>query len=551
MIRLPEAVPRSDRRARTRFPARAGSRVAALAAAVLALAGCGSQASSGSSPLPALHADRPGPVTMLTTPTVGDLTPANLQLIKSLGVDEVQIYMHWADIAPNPGSRTRPSFDAASPAAYPASGWAPYDTAIRELAALHLGMDLALVPPPPLWAQGRGAPRGRTPHPQWKPDVRWYGQWVAAVGTRYSGHYTPPGQTAPLPRVHFWSIWNEPNLGLDLAPQTTQHGALEVSPRYYRALLGSAWSALRATGHAGDRILIGELAPAGMTRGNGPGNFGMMPGLRFLRALYCVDASFAPLTGAAATERGCPATAAGSARFRADNPALFEASGFADHPYQFGLRPDQLAPGEPDYTNLAAIPALERTLDRLQQVYGSTRRFPIWSTEFGYLTTPPNPPGGVAPQVAAYYLNWSEYLTWLDPRIRSYDQYELQDPASGRFASGLETAAGAPKPALYAFRMPIYLPVTATASGHPLLVWGGARAAPLAAATTHRSQSVAIQFSPRASAPFRTLRTVSIVSRHGYFETLQRFPASGRVRLAWTPPQGATQYSRIVSITLH
>ena len=37
----------------------------------------------------------------------------------------------------------------------------------------------------------------------------------------------------------------------------------------------------------------------------------------------------------------------------------------------------------------------------------------------------------VSPALAASYLNWAEYLTWRDPRIRSYDQYLLIDPPRG------------------------------------------------------------------------------------------------------------------------
>ena len=57
------------------------------------------------------------------------------------------------------------------------------------------------------------------------------------------------------------------------------------------------------------------------------------------------------------------------------------------------------------------MPTLEATLDRLQRVYGSDTKFPIWSTEFGYLTNPPNPQYTVTPALAAYYLNWAEYMT--------------------------------------------------------------------------------------------------------------------------------------------
>jgi hypothetical protein len=491
---------------------------------------------------------RPGPESMFTAGGISTYTPANLDLLKQLGIDRVHIYLHWADVAPDPTSSRRPAFDATDPAAYPASGWAPFDGALRALAARHMTVDLDLVPPPPDWAGGKGAPRSKTPHPEWNPSAAQFGQFVRSVGTRYSGHYTPPGSSRPLPRIGFWSIWNEPDLGTQLAPEAIDHSTVEVAPRYYRGLVNAAWSAFGATGHGHDTILIGELAPAGVH--SGVGNYNQMQPLRFLRALYCVDSSYRPLRGTAATLRGCPATAAASARFATDNPGLFKASGFADHPYSQGLAPNLPTPGEPDYAELAATGKLEHVLDVTQRVYGSKTKFPIWSTEFGYQTTPPDTEAGtVSPATAAAYLNWSEYLTWLDPRERSFDQYLLADPPGGAFATGLLTATGVPKPGFYAFRMPLYLPVTSNTAGHPLDVWGCVRPAPLVAKTSHRTQIARIQFRSGGGA-FRTLRRVPITDKHGYFELRMTFPASGEVRLAWAPPHAPTEFSRTVAVTL-
>ena len=46
-----------------------------------------------------------------------------------------------------------------------------------------------------------------------------------------------------------------------LSPQTVN--GVEVGPRLYRGLLDAAYGALRASGHGGDTILIGELASTG------------------------------------------------------------------------------------------------------------------------------------------------------------------------------------------------------------------------------------------------------------------------------------------------
>jgi hypothetical protein len=488
----------------------------------------------------------------LTSDPIGTLNQ-----LHRLGVDRVHVYMSWSAIAPEPSSSTRPSFDATDPAAYPAGGWAAYDTIVRGLAARHMGIDLALAGPVPVWAESPGSKYERK-QSDYKPDAAAYGQWVRAVATRYSGHYTPPGAKSPLPRVNFWSIWNEPNLGIYLAPETVNgRSSVEVAPRLYRGLVDAAYSALHGTGHGSDTILIGEMAPAGSSfKGALKGDFGVygnMPPLRFLRALYCLDADHKQLRGTAATQRGCPANAAASAKFAAQHPGLFKASGFADHPYPQGLPPDQGSPGEPDYAELAEIPKLERLLDRANRLYGSSTRFPIWSTEFGYVTDPPNTVGGSVPvKTAAMYLNWAEYLTWANPRIRSYDQYLINDPPTANgFVSGLKTFAGKPKVTLAAYRMPLYLPVSSTAKGHPLVVWGEVRPAPNAAAQTHRAQSVQIQFRAGSAGGFKTVRRVALTNPHGFFEVHQTFGSTGQVRLRWAYPGGQAIFSRVAPVTLH
>jgi len=238
---------------------------------------------------------------------------ATLDELKRLGVDRVKVFLHWADVAPDPSSHTRPHFDASSPAAYPAAGWGPFDAVIRAAAARGVGLDLTLLSPAPLWATGPGVPKGTAIGflGGWEPSANEFGSFVRAVATRYSGHYKPAGASSALPRVDFWSIWNEPNNGVDLAPQAIDHSTVEVAPAMYRRLLDAAWSALQATGHGQDRVLIGEIAPRGQTVGDQPGNFSQMVPLRFIRALYCVDGSLHPLQGQAAVERSCPSTAAG------------------------------------------------------------------------------------------------------------------------------------------------------------------------------------------------------------------------------------------------
>ena len=476
-----------------------------------------------------------------------------LDTLRGLGVNTVRLYIPWSALAPDARSSTAPSgVDLSSPSSYSAAGWQPYDAIIQAASARGIGVMLNPGGPPPLWAAGSGAPAGTPDNgADWKPSASDYGSFVRAVGKRYDGSYNPPGSSGTLPKVKQWSIWNEPNYGTQLAPQAIDNSTVETSPALYRGLLGAAWSALSATGHDHDTVLFGELAPRGITGPNYPGNFSGMVPLRFLRALYCVDSSLNKLQGAAATARGCPATAADSQAFVKNNPALFQASGLALHPYPQGaVAPNVVTPNQPDYADLAAIPKVEQLLDKLAAAYGSPTQLPVYSTEFGYKTNPPYQLG--APMAKAVgYLNQAEYQSWRDPRVRSWDQFLLLDPppeSKSQFVTGLEFSNGTPKPTFDAWRMPIYLPQTSGSSSSPLEVWGCAR--PVAYAGQAAADRAAIQFRPGSGGSFRTVKTAKISQQDCYFDALVRFPSSGTVRIAWSAPGQASIHSREVQISL-
>ena len=474
--------------------------------------------------------------------------PGNtLNTFRSLGATDVRIFLSWAALAPSPNSPQTPRFSASSPSGYPASRWAPYDAAVRAAAARGIGVNFVLTGPAPLWAtkpvQHAAGVTSRTAH-DYEPNAADYGAFVAAVGKRYTGGYSPAGSSSPLPRVKFWSIWNEPNYGYDLAPQALK--GIDVAPLYYRSLVAHGWSGLRGTGHGHDTILIGDTAPRGA---NDPGVANGMVPLRFVRALYCVDARFRPLRGAAALARGCPANAGGSRRFRAQNPGLFYASGFAAHLYTSGQdsAPNQRDPSnEPDYGGLIDLPKLTSTLDRAQAAYGWHAHMGIFNTEFGFQTNPPSPTCGcvfLSPAKAAYYLNWSEYIEWSNARVRSDAQYLLYDAPGARgdqsqsgFSSGLLFIDGTAKPDYPAFALPLYLPSTSASPGHSLVVWGQVRPAPYAQRDGGSQQQVQIQFRPNSGGTWTTLTTATITNPAGYFRVPVAFPSSGQVRLQWSYP---------------
>lgn len=475
-----------------------------------------------------------------------------LDTLAGLGVDRLRITVLWAAIAPGNTSPTPPAhFNGADPGAYPPGVWAPYDRIVTMAAARHIAVDFNLTAPGPLWAMGRAGPAIRlASHCQ--PSAADFGAFVTAVGRRYSGSYTHGGTT--VPRVDYWSIWNEPNQPGWLAPQWGAAAGVRAmnSPRLYRSYADAAFSALQKTGHvpATDTILIGELAPEGS---EGTGEETPIPPLPFLRALYCVDSTYKPLQGAHAATLHCPVQPGREAAFVASHPALFDATGFAHHPYSFFL-PPTTSIADPNFAPLSDLSRLERALDAIFAGYGVHRRLPIYLTEYGYETNPPNPFRGVSLQKQALYLNEAQYLAWSDPRVRALAQFLLYDsPPNKRypkgsigywstFQTGLAYAGGAAKPSLAAYRLPLVIPQPAFARGHAVYIWGMLRPT-----SGDGAQRAAIQWrSPGGS--FRTADTVDVENGSGVFATSTALPGSGLVRIAWASPRGATLYSREVGV---
>jgi hypothetical protein len=375
------------------------------------------------------------------------------------------------------------------------------------------------------------------------------------MGARYGGHYRG------LPAVRYWELWNEPNFGQDLAPQATNGSTIPTAAAMYRSLVDAGWSALHATGHARDTTILGSLDARGQSGGPSratpeglPGNFGSTKPMDFVRTMYCVNGAYRQLRGKAAAQVGCPTTAAGSRRFRAAHPALFQAPGFADHPYPVNLPPTRASSSDRGFVEFNGLVRFAGLLDRLAGIYGSGHRFAIYNNEYGYITNPPNNSPisrFVSPATAAEYINWAEYLSWRNPRIASTMQFLLYDPDPvnapeyGGFASGLIFFNGTPKPALAAYRLPIFLPASTERRKHTLEVWGDARPA-----RAFHNQRVQVQFQRGSAGAWSTIRNATTNSM-GYFDVRVGFPASGSVRLAWTYPSGGqTVYSRTVKVTV-
>ncbi len=479
--------------------------------------------------------------------------------LKALGVDRIRVTILWSLVAPDALSRVRPRhFDATNPAAYPASSWPIYDRVVELARASGIAVDFNLTGRGPLWAMARRPP-GANFADHYRPSARDFGRFVAAMGRRYSGAYAPSGGTyagarGVLPRVSFWTIWNEPNQSGWLSPQWRRAAGVTVadSPRLYRQYVDAGFAALERTGHApsSDTVLIGELAPEGLNRERAEDPIRPMV---FLRDLYCVDGSYRPLRGAQATALHCPPSGAPSA-FASAHPGLFQASGFAHHPYFLFLAPDVHFPADPNFASLADLSRLENGLDRSLQAYGVHRQLPIWVTEYGYITNPPNPFRGVSLQRQVRYLDQAEYMAWKDPRVRSFAQFLLVDFPPDKtkppgtlgywrgFQTGLLFLNGKPKPSLYTYPLPIFIPHPVASAGSSVMVWGMLRLAP-----NNTTQRALIQWRG-SSGGFRTLTTVTTTDPNGFVTANVKLPGTGSVRIAWISPTRVPYWSRSVAV---
>ena len=505
-----------------------------------------------------------------------DELDATFAELKALGADRVRVSVYWQLIAPAAQQKERPSFGSAgpaNPAGYPPENWDRYDAIVRTAQKYGLALLFSVTGPAPLWATG--SPPRSDIESTYQPNPQDFRDFVTAVGTRYSGNYrdevpAPPqqncgllgctgGQQPPpgelLPRVDTWSVWNEPNHPGWLTPQwlpDPRGSSLPLLPaaaRIYRDLADAAWYGLQASGHGSDTILMGETAPRGLddrglTRAIRP--------LEFIRELYCLDRRFRPFQGEAAQVRGCPGT---RDAFVQAHPGLFNETGWAHHPYALEQGPTDSDPRH-DNVVLADLPRLTRTLDRIFAVHGQARRLPVWLTEYGYQTDPPDPTIGVSWSRQAAYLNEAEYLAYRNPRVASMAQFLLVDDGPlrqfrpsdprywGTFQSGLRTGSGREKKSYTAYQRPIAATRSRVRRGRTVRIFGQLRSAPNGERLTGR-----LEYRGARSRRYRKVKTLHTSNARGFVMARARPRRSGYYRIVWKLG-GKTLKTRPVRVTV-
>jgi hypothetical protein len=327
-------------------------------------------------------------------------------ILRQLRTQVLRVNLYWGGRF---GAAKRRPFDATDPADA-AYDWSLYDRLVNYASQYRVRV-LFSIYGTPRWENPAGVNRA----PRVAKDLQ---DFAFAAAIRYSGTY-PGADGRILPAVKLWLAWNEPNNPVFLSPQYRRVGGRWVvqSARDYAAICNAVYSGIHAAPVAGARVACGATAPRGNNspRSSRPS----VSPLAFLRA----------------------AKAAGMRRFDA----------YAHHPYYGGPSETPTTPPrggrKATAVTLGNIRALIAELTRL---YG---RRPLWLTEYGYQTNPPDRQFGVSLARQAQYLRQAFAIARRNPRITMMLWFMLQDePILNGWQSGFMTAQGKKKPSYDAFR---------------------------------------------------------------------------------------------------
>jgi hypothetical protein len=281
---------------------------------------------------------------------------------------------------------------------------------------------------------------------------------------------------ARFPWVRLWTAWNEPNTRVFSNP---------VSPQsYVRRVLNPAYVALHAASPA-NRVAGGVTSPREAPSGMAP--------LRFIQGMRAAHAKL---------------------------------DAYAQNPYPLSRTETPLQ----DTCEACGY----FTMGRLTEIRAEVTRYfgakPIWLTEYGYQTNPPDRLLGVSPRLQAKYLGQAALRVWSQPGVTMLIQFLVRDePSVGGWQSGLLTSRGARKPSYHAFALPL---AEMSRNGMQVTLWGQVR--PGSGRRAYRLQR-AVGFA------WRAVGGVALTDRRGTLIRTLTLPAGERVRIVapaagWASP---------------
>ncbi len=293
----------------------------------------------------------------------------------------------------------------------PAYNWDAYDRAVQDAAKYKIKVLFSIVGTP-AWANGGRAARYAPTRPVALQN------FATAAAKRYSGTFEPTTDSPALPAVRLWLAWNEPNNPVFLSPQYRKVSGrwFPQSAYSYVRICNAIYNGVHSVQHGAAKVACGATDP----RGNN------QPRSR--------RASISPLAFLRSVKKY------GLRRFDA----------WAHHPYapRASLTPSS-KPNVNDKSTviLGNIGVLTKELSRL---YGKK---PLWITEYGYQTRPPDRTFGVAWKTQARYLAQAYSIARKNPRIQMMIWFLVKDESRlAGWQSGFFTTAGKRKPSYYTFR---------------------------------------------------------------------------------------------------
>ncbi len=221
------------------------------------------------------------------------------------------------------------------------------------------------------------------------------------------------------PWVRYWLIWNEPNHRLWLRPTR--------AAIYVQHLLNPAYEGIHAVlPHA--QVGGGVTAPRGGLGGVAP--------VVWVRGMAAAHAKL---------------------------------DAYAHHPYPSSPAETPSSGGCRNCPSIT-LATLPKLLILVRRAFGPK---PVWLTEYGYQTNPPDTFLGVPPKRQATLLSLAAMRVWRLPRVTMLIQYLYRDEVQlGRFQTGLVYADNRPKPSLQGFMLPF---AEMRRQGFQTVVWGQIR----------------------------------------------------------------------------
>jgi hypothetical protein len=167
------------------------------------------------------------------------------------------------------------------------------------------------------------------------------------------------------------------------------------------------------------------------------------------------------------------------------------------------------------------------TMAKLSTIRADVTRYfgakPLWLTEYGYQTNPPDRLLGVSYAQQAAYLGEAALRVWQQSGVTVLIQFLMRDePSVGGWQSGLFTVGGAAKPAYHAFALPL---AQVARHGASATLWGQVR--PGAGRRAYVVQRA-------VGNAWRTVGSTAETDARGTFTRSVALPRGTRVRL-WAP----------------